>query len=65
MAKKSAFGVRLEPEERAALERAARDDDRALSSFVRRIVVEWLTANGYPPKPAAGDKPAPARRAKK
>ena len=57
MAKKSAFGVRLEPEEREALDRAAADDDRALSAFVRRIVVEWLDANGYPPKRAATAKP--------
>jgi hypothetical protein len=47
MAKSDPIGVRLEPEEKAALEKAAATDDRSLSALVRKILVEWLRKNGH------------------
>ncbi len=47
MAKDPALGIRLEPDERAALERAAKADERALSAMGRKIIVEWLRTNGW------------------
>jgi hypothetical protein len=39
--------MRLDPEVKAALERAAKDDMRSVSSLVEKILVEWLRANGH------------------
>jgi hypothetical protein len=47
MAKNTQLGVRLEPEEREALERAAQADARPQSALVRKIVVDWLRENGW------------------
>jgi hypothetical protein len=41
------IGVRLEPEERAALEKAAAADDRAMSALARKILVDWLRKGGW------------------
>ena len=43
--------VRLSPEVKAAAERAAKDDDRSVSSLVERILKAWLMERGYLPKP--------------
>ena len=50
MAKDPALGIRLEPDERDALERAAKADDRPLSAMGRKILVEWLRTNGWMPE---------------
>jgi hypothetical protein len=47
MAKTKPLGVRVEPETKAALERAAKDDLRSVSSMIEKILVEWLRAKGY------------------
>lgn len=47
MTKTDPIGVRLEPEEKAALERAAVADDRSLSAVARKIITEWLRKNGH------------------
>lgn len=47
MPKLAPLGVRLEPDTRAAIEKAAADDRRPLSSMIEKILVEWLRANGY------------------
>jgi predicted transcriptional regulator len=47
MAKLDNVGVRLEPEEREALQRAADADDRSMSALARRVIVEWLRANSW------------------
>lgn len=47
MAKTHSLGVRLQPDVKAALERAAKQDVRSVSSLVEKIVVEWLRANGH------------------
>ena len=50
MAKTPSLGVRVLPEVKEALERAARDDDRTVSSMVERIISVWLRERGYLPK---------------
>lgn len=47
MAKTHPLGFRVEPEIKAALEKAAKDDDRSVSSLVERILKAWLTEKGY------------------
>ena len=54
MTKTPYLGVRVQPEVKAALERAAADDLRSVSSLVEKIAVEWLRERGYLPKPQAG-----------
>jgi hypothetical protein len=41
---------RLQPEVKAAAEKAAEDDRRSLSSFVEKLLVDHLRAQGYLPK---------------
>lgn len=50
--------MRLAPEIKAAIEHAAKDDDRSVSGLVERILKEWLTRRGYLP-------PAPSGRARR
>ncbi len=49
--------MRLDPELKAALERAAHDDERSVSSLTERILRAWLMEHGYLPK-APGAKAA-------
>ena len=39
-------GVRLAPAEEAALKAAAAADQRAVSALARKVLVEWLRAQG-------------------
>jgi hypothetical protein len=41
---------RLLPEIKAALDKAAKDDHRSLSSLLDKMVSEWLKDAGYLPK---------------
>jgi hypothetical protein len=41
---------RLQPEVKAAAEKAAEDDRRSLSSFIEKLLVDHLRAQGYLPK---------------
>lgn len=47
MAKTAALGFRIPEDMKAALEAAAKDDDRSVSSLVTIILREWLTGKGY------------------
>lgn len=47
MSKTEPIGVRLEPEERAALERAAAVEERSLSAMARIAIVFWLRRGGH------------------
>jgi uncharacterized protein (DUF1778 family) len=59
MPKEPALGIRLEPDEKAALEVAARADDRSLSAMGRKIIAAWLRANNFLPEgPKPGPKPS-------
>jgi hypothetical protein len=41
------LSVRLEPQVKTALEKAAKADSRNLTSLVQKIVAEWLKAQGH------------------
>jgi len=47
MAKTPPLGVRLDPDVKAALERAAQADDRSLSALIAKIVAEWVRREGW------------------
>lgn len=47
MTKERPIGIRFEPEERAALERAAAADDRTMAAMARKIITEWLKKAGH------------------
>jgi hypothetical protein len=47
MAKTTPLGVRLNPETKAALDKAAKDEARSLSNLIERVLTEWLKAKGY------------------
>jgi hypothetical protein len=49
--KTPSLGIRVAPDTKAALERAAEEDMRSLSSLVEKILTEWLRDNGYLKKP--------------
>jgi hypothetical protein len=42
-----AVGVQFSAEENEAVHQAAAHEDRAVASFMRRVVLEWLKAEGY------------------
>ncbi|MCE6960567.1 hypothetical protein LAZ40_16200 [Cereibacter sphaeroides] len=46
-AKVSPISFRLLPDTKAALDKAAADDRRSVSSLLDKIVTEWLEAKGY------------------
>jgi hypothetical protein len=43
----SPLGFRVDPELKAALGNAAKDDARSVSSLAQKIITEWLKAKGY------------------
>jgi hypothetical protein len=47
MAKSDTVGIRLDPQERDALQRAANADDRSMSALARKLLVEWLKEKGW------------------
>jgi hypothetical protein len=47
------LGLRILPSVKAAIEKAAKDDQRPVASMAEKILVEWLRAKGYLPAPPA------------
>jgi hypothetical protein len=47
MPKTAAIGLRVEPEIKKALDKAAADDRRTIASYVEKLLVDHLTAAGY------------------
>lgn len=47
MARTAAIGVRVEPEIKAAAERAAEDDHRTVASLLEKLLVAYLREHGY------------------
>lgn len=47
MAKTAAIGVRVDPDVKAAAEKAAADDRRSVASLLEKLLVDHLKANGY------------------
>ena len=44
------FSIRMTDEERQALERAAKADDRPVASLARKIISDWLRKQTKAPK---------------
>lgn len=49
MAKVIPLGARVQPQVKEALERAAKDDARSMSSMAEKILTDWLRERGYLP----------------
>jgi hypothetical protein len=49
----AAIGIRVEPEIKAAAEKAAKEDRRTVASLVEKVLVEHLENAGYLKKPKA------------
>ncbi len=47
MGKTPSLGIRVQPEIKAALQKAAEADMRSVSSLIEKILTEWLRANGH------------------
>jgi hypothetical protein len=56
MPKTAALAFRIDAGMKAALEKAARDDSRSVSSLCDKIIAEWLRAHGYMAKAKSGRK---------
>jgi hypothetical protein len=61
MGKSPSLGVRVQPDTKVALEKAAKDDLRSVSSLIEKVLVEWLREKGYLPN---GDQPGVRLRKK-
>jgi hypothetical protein len=48
--------IRMRAELKAAMEKAARDQNRSLSNLMETIASEWAEKNGYLPKPKEAKK---------
>jgi hypothetical protein len=53
MDKDTFITFRLPSADRAALERAAKADDRPMTAFARKIITDWLRANKPAPRKAS------------
>jgi hypothetical protein len=47
MGKTPSLGIRLPPDVKVALQKAAADDIRSVSSLAEKILTEWLREKGY------------------
>ena len=54
MVRSAPTSMRLDPDIKLALERAAQADDRSVSSLVERILKAWLIENRFLEAPAPG-----------
>jgi len=50
MQKSVPISFRLDADKKEALEKAAKDDARSVSSMLDKLVSDWLKNNGYLPK---------------
>lgn len=46
MAKSAALGIRIEPEVKEALEKAAKADRRSVAAYVEKLIVDELISKG-------------------
>jgi hypothetical protein len=58
MAKTHPLGFRIEPDIKAALTVAAKEDHRSVSSLVELIIAKWLRDRGYLSPGQERSKPA-------
>jgi hypothetical protein len=52
MARTASIGIRVEPEVKAAVEKAAKADDRTVAQWIERLMIRELRENGYLPQTA-------------
>lgn len=45
--KTAPISFRLAADKKKALEKAAADDSRSVSSMIEKVLTDWLKANGY------------------
>ncbi len=57
MLKSATFTIRMAPDVKAALEAAARAEDRSASAQAERIIREWLVRGGHLASPSRTRKP--------
>jgi hypothetical protein len=50
MARTASIGIRVEPEVKAAVEAAAKDDDRTVAQWIERLIIRELREAGRLPK---------------
>jgi predicted transcriptional regulator len=48
MPRTASLGIRVEPDLKERLERAAKADRRTVAALIEKVMEEWLAANGYP-----------------
>jgi hypothetical protein len=53
MARTNPLGVRILPEIKSALDQAASDYGRSISTMVEGVLAEWLISKGYMANPAS------------
>jgi multiple sugar transport system ATP-binding protein len=58
MARTASIALKVEPDLKAAMVRAARDDRRTVSALIEMLLEEWLTEKGYLPSGTAVPDPA-------
>jgi hypothetical protein len=51
MTRTASIGIRVEPEVKAAVEAAAKADDRTVAQWIERLLVRELRAAGHLPAP--------------
>lgn len=45
--KSQPVSVRLAPEVKAAMEKAAKEDSRSISNFMEKVLTDWLRERGF------------------
>ena len=47
MARTASIGIRVEPQLKEAVEKAAKDDDRTVAQYIERLLAAHLRKEGY------------------
>lgn len=47
MTRTASIGIRVEPDIKAAAEKAAADDHRTVASLIEKLLIEYLRQQGY------------------
>lgn len=50
MARTASIGIRVEPELKEVVEKAAKEDDRTVAQWIERAIIKVLKEGGYLPK---------------
>jgi hypothetical protein len=52
MPKAAAISVRIDAQLKRAIERAAKEDHRTVTSLIEKILTQWISEHGPPEEPA-------------